>query len=75
MIISKSKNFVYINLEKCGVTSIESALEPYLLPTDILLGSTAKGEKLEYSFFPASDIFTDLLTFSTNAPGSTYPTP
>jgi hypothetical protein len=38
MIISKSKNFTYIHIEKCGGTSIEVALTPYLNKNDIIFG-------------------------------------
>ena len=38
MIISYSKNFVYIHLDKCGGTSIEDAIKPYLSVSDIKLG-------------------------------------
>jgi hypothetical protein len=47
MIISKSKKFIYIHLDKCGGTSIETALEPFLSWDDIIIGSTPFGEKLE----------------------------
>lgn len=47
MIISKSKNFIYIHLEKCGGTSIEIALEPYLAWDDIILGSTDFGTSIQ----------------------------
>lgn len=38
MIISKSKNFTYIHIEKCSGTSIEVALTPYLNKNDIIFG-------------------------------------
>jgi len=44
MIISHSRKFIFIHLEKCGGTSIETALEPYLAWDDIILGSTDYGE-------------------------------
>lgn len=44
MIISPSRNFVFVHLEKCGGTSVESALEPYLHWSDMILGSTDFGE-------------------------------
>lgn len=47
MIISKSKGFIYIHIDKCGGTSIETALEPFLSWDDIIIGSTPFGEKLE----------------------------
>lgn len=47
MIISPSKQFIFIHLEKCGGTSIETALEPHLAWDDIILGSTNFGEKLQ----------------------------
>ena len=47
MIISRSKNFIYIHLEKCGGTSIENALEPYLAWDDIIFGSTEFGTAIQ----------------------------
>ena len=47
MIISPSKDFIFIHLEKCGGTSIESAIEPHLAWDDIILGSTEFGERLQ----------------------------
>lgn len=47
MIISPSRNFIFIHLEKCGGTSIETALQPYLRWDDLILGSTDFGEKLQ----------------------------
>jgi|688.fasta_scaffold490238_2 hypothetical protein len=38
MIISHSKNFIFIHLEKCGGTSIEETIKPYLSKKDIKVG-------------------------------------
>ena len=47
MILSASKEFIFIHLEKCGGTSVESALEPYLAWYDMIIGSTEFGEELQ----------------------------
>jgi hypothetical protein len=47
MIISPSRNFIFIHLEKCGGTSVESALDPFLRWDDLILGSTEFGERLQ----------------------------
>ena len=47
MIISASREFIFIHLEKCGGTSVETALEPYLEWSDIVLGSTDFGESYQ----------------------------
>lgn len=46
MIISKSKKFSFIHLEKCGGTSIEFALEKYLKWDDLVMGGTNIGVDL-----------------------------
>jgi hypothetical protein len=51
MIISKSRKFVFIHLEKCGGTSVENALAPYLLWDDMIIGSTHLGEQLQGFYF------------------------
>lgn len=47
MIISHSRKFIFIHLQKCGGTSVEVALEPYLSWDDIILGSTGYGEEYQ----------------------------
>lgn len=51
MIISPSKEFIFIHLEKCGGTSIETALQPYLRWDDLIIGSTDFGEGLQSLYF------------------------
>lgn len=51
MIISPSKNFIFIHLEKCGGTSIETALQPYLHWSDMILGSTIFGERIQQLYY------------------------
>ena len=50
MIIAPSKGFAFVHLEKCGGTSVEAALEPFLSWNDIVLGSTAFGEAIQPAF-------------------------
>lgn len=50
MIISKSKNFVYIHLDKCGGTSIENALLPFLNNGDIKIGTLNYNEDIFEKF-------------------------
>lgn len=47
MIISASREFIFIHLEKCGGTSVETALEPYLHWSDMIIGSTDFGESYQ----------------------------
>ena len=47
MIISPSRDFIFLHLQKCGGTSVESALQPYLKWDDIILGSTEFGERIQ----------------------------
>ena len=51
MIISPSKEFIFIHLEKCGGTSVETALEPYLAWHDMIIGSTNFGESIQSLYF------------------------
>lgn len=51
MIISPSKEFIFIHLEKCGGTSVESALESHLAWHDMIIGSTVFGEGIQNLYF------------------------
>ena len=51
MIISPSKEFIFVHLEKCGGTSVESALEPHLEWSDLIIGSTDFGEGIQNLYF------------------------
>lgn len=46
MIISRSKKFAFIHLEKCGGTSVEFALEKHLQWDDLVMGGTNIGADL-----------------------------
>lgn len=41
---------MYIHLDKCGGTSIETALEPFLSWSDIVIGSSPFGEKMYLAY-------------------------
>jgi hypothetical protein len=47
MIICHSKRFVFIHIQKAGGTSIELALNPFLSWSDLILGSSNFGEKID----------------------------
>lgn len=52
MIISYSKNFIYLHLEKCGGTSIEDAIMPFLDKKDIKIGGlNFEEDNKELEFF------------------------
>lgn len=51
MIISPSRNFIFIHLEKCGGTSVETALQPYLHWSDLIIGSTNYGERYQQNLY------------------------
>lgn len=51
MIISPSRKFIFIHLEKCGGTSVETALQPYLHWSDIIIGSTTYGERYQQNLY------------------------
>jgi len=51
MIISHSKKFIFIHLEKCGGTSVESALQPHLDWGDIIIGGTVYGQSTQDFLF------------------------
>ena len=44
MIICNSRRYIYFHMHKCGGTSVEKALEPFLHWNDVVLGSTDFGE-------------------------------
>jgi len=50
MILSNSRGFTFIHIHKAGGTSVEKALEPLLSWQDIILGSSAYGEKINDAY-------------------------
>lgn len=70
MIVSASREFIFIHLEKCGGTSVETALEPYLEWSDIMLGSTDFGEayqQLLHNRFGVENVRKNMLWKHSNA--------
>ena len=49
-IISNSHRFIFVHLEKCGGSSVESAYQPHAAWNDIVLGSTPEGEALQHIY-------------------------
>jgi hypothetical protein len=60
LIISHSKDFIFIHLEKCGGTSIEVALEPYLSWDDIIFGSTEFGTAIQVAHIKRQEKYPNL---------------
>ncbi len=50
MFISNSRRFIYIHLYKCAGTSVECALARAQHWNDLLLGSTAPGERMQHIY-------------------------
>ena len=70
MIISASREFIFIHLEKCGGTSVETAIEPYLHWSDIIIGSTNFGEsyqQLLHNRFGVNEVRQNMLWKHSNA--------
>lgn len=51
MIISPNRRFVFVHVHKCAGTSIETSLAEVLGVNDLVIGSTADGEKHKTFFF------------------------
>jgi len=47
MIICHSRRFIFIHIQKAGGTSIELALDPFLSWSDLILGSSGFGERID----------------------------
>jgi hypothetical protein len=50
MIISNSRQFIYVHIQKCAGTSVTQALDPLLAWNDIQVGGTEYGEKFQPLF-------------------------
>jgi hypothetical protein len=46
-----SKKVIFVHLQKCGGTSVESSISPYCKWNDVLIGSTRLGEIMQWEYF------------------------
>jgi hypothetical protein len=46
-IVCRSRKFIFVHLTKCGGTSVEQAFAPHARWNDLIVGSTAWGERLQ----------------------------
>jgi hypothetical protein len=47
MIISHSRQFIFVHIHKAGGTSVEQALDPFLAWNDLILGGSPLGERIQ----------------------------
>jgi hypothetical protein len=50
MLIMNSAKMIYVHLQKCGGTSVELSFEPHCRWNDVLLGSSALGESIQWQY-------------------------
>lgn len=50
MIICTSRRFIFVHIHKCGGSSLEIGIEPFMKWNDILLGSTRLGEAINEEY-------------------------